>query len=916
MKRHGYIIGGQVQGVGFRPFVYRVATREGLTGHVGNTSDGVRVEVQGTPESLAAFARALERELPPLARITALRGEELPPEEGERAFAIAQSEGRQGHAVLVSPDVATCDRCLADMRDPVNRRYRYPFTNCTDCGPRYTITRSIPYDRATTSMSCFPLCPDCAAEYHDPLDRRFHAQPNACPVCGPHVWLADPASGPASGGPGEVAPEGQEAIERTAQALREGRIVAVKGLGGFHLVCDAANAGAVALLRERKRRPHKALAVMVPDVETARRIACVSDAEAAVLASPERPIVALTSRGALPALIAPDVDSIGVMLPYTPLHHLLLGAFADHADPPVLVMTSGNAGGEPIALGNREALARLRPIADLFLLHNRDILIRADDSVVRVENEREASEDRTETPGAGQGGGKAEIPPLSRQEKGANGPAQSPPLPKGSPLTEDEAVPLSGLVEESLSTSLQSLSKDLPLFSTECHSQGCPHAGIAAAPLQEGEAEAGLPLSPHQQEGEAVGSAEGAPRAVSLSPRPASGLPPLHFFRRARGFVPRPLELPRDPGRCVLAVGGELKNTLCLTRGKDAFVSQHVGDLKNLETFGFFRAMAEHLSGLLEVRPETVVCDLHPDYLSTAYAQEAGLPLFRLQHHFAHIYGVLAENGRSGPALGLALDGTGYGTDGTIWGGELLYVDAARATPENYGQRLGRLSPFPLPGGEAAIREPWRIASGFLSFPEAEPFRERFADGLGPLLGVYGKGPVHDAILEMARRHAAPLTSSCGRLFDAVSALLGLCPAITYEGQAAIRLENAQDHSVTESLPFPLRERGGLLELDTATFFLHLLKRRQAGVPVPVLARQFHQSLAEGLAELALAASRRCGVRTVALSGGVLHNRTLASLLPASLVRRGLEPLTHRALPPGDGGLSFGQAAWAACALR
>ena len=384
MKRHGYIIGGQVQGVGFRPFVYRAATRHRLTGHVGNTSDGVRVEVQGTDEALAAFAHALEHDLPPLARITSLRREELPLADGEAAFAIAHSEGHHGHAVLVSPDVATCDNCLADMRDPANRRYRYPFTNCTDCGPRYTITHSIPYDWATTSMSCFPLCPDCAAEYNDPLDRRFHAQPNACPVCGPKVWLASaPEGAPRISGP-ELA-EGQHAIERTAAALRAGNIVAVKGLGGFHLVCDATSAEAVALLRERKRRPHKSLAIMVPDLETARRVAWVSDAEAAVLSSSERPIVVLASRGVLPPAIAPDVDSIGVMLPYTPLHHLLLEAFAALSPLPALVMTSGNAGGEPISLGNREALARLRHIADLFLFHNRDILIRADDSVVRVE---------------------------------------------------------------------------------------------------------------------------------------------------------------------------------------------------------------------------------------------------------------------------------------------------------------------------------------------------------------------------------------------------------------------------------------------------------------------------------------------------------------------------------------------------
>ena len=838
MRRHGYIIGGQVQGVGFRPFVYRAATRHGLTGHVGNTSDGVRGEVQGSDEALAAFAHALEHGLPPLARITSLRREELPLADGETAFAIAHSEGRHGHAVLVSPDVATCGNCLADMRDPANRRYRYPFTNCTDCGPRYTITRSIPYDRATTSMSCFPLCPDCAAEYNDPLDRRFHAQPNACPTCGPKVWLAAaPEGDPRIPGP-ELA-EGQHAIERTAAALRAGNIVAVKGLGGFHLVCDAASAEAVALLRERKRRPHKSLAIMVPDLETARRVAHVSDAEAAALTSSERPIVVLASRGVLPPAIAPDVDSIGVMLPYTPLHHLLLEAFAALSPLPALVMTSGNAGGEPISLGNREALARLRHIADLFLLHNRDILIRADDSVVRVEPLPEA-------------GFSIDNNPQRYPQKNGIPSACSPSLPDGAP--------------------------------------------------------AGLPsTSAENVEGEAGNFSSGSLLREA---------PPLHFFRRARGFVPRPLELPRDAGRCVLATGAELKNTLCLTRGKNAFLSQHVGDLKNLETFAFFQDMAEHLGGLLEVKPEAVVCDLHPDYLSTSYALDSGLPVLRLQHHFAHVYGVLAENGHDAPALGLALDGTGYGTDGTIWGGELLFVDPKAAREERYGGRIGRLAPFPLPGGEAAIREPWRIASGFMGLPEAEGLRGRFAEDMHALLRVDGKRAVHDAILEMVRREATPMTSSCGRLFDAVSALLGLCPSVTYEGQAAIRLEAYQDLSVTTSAPFPIRERGGLLELDTAAFFLHLLELRRAGVPVPDLARRFHLGLTEGLAELALSGARRCGVRTVALSGGVFHNRTIALLLPEALARRGLVPLTHHALPPGDGGLSYGQAAWASHVLR
>lgn len=887
MRRHGYIIGGQVQGVGFRPFVYRVASRNRLTGHVGNTSDGVRVEVQGTDEGLAAFARALEHELPPLARITALRREDLPPVEGEETFGIVHSEGRHGHAVLVSPDVATCDNCLADMRDPNNRRYRYPFTNCTDCGPRYTITRSIPYDRAATSMGCFPLCPQCAAEYGDPMDRRFHAQPNACPVCGPRVWLVE-AHDPSASVP-ELA-EGQEAVERTAEALRAGNIVAVKGLGGFHLVCDATSAAAIALLRERKRRPHKSLAVMAPDLATARRIARVSDGEAAALTSSERPIVALDSLGALPSGIAPDVDSIGVMLPYTPLHHLLLEAFAARSPLPVLVMTSGNAGGEPISLGNREALARLRGIADLFLLHNRDILIRADDSVVRVE--RSGEED----------GGEA----LGREgrtflEKGFS-------LPSPNPTPSSPKTFVCGRKAEP-----EQQDKAARTFSTENDTQGYPQNDRQNREAGAAPDASGTPSRITSPPIESLGKGEGGPFFGRAS---LPHVPPLHFFRRARGFVPRPLELPRDAGRCVLATGAELKNTLCLTRGGDAFLSQHVGDLKNLETLAFFREMAEHLSGLLEVRPEAVVCDLHPDYLSTGYALESGLPVLRLQHHFAHVYGALAENGHDAPALGLALDGTGYGTDGTIWGGELLFVDPRAASGERYGGRIGRLAPFPLPGGEAAIREPWRIVSGFMGLPEAEAYRERFAERMDELLGTERKQAVHAAIMEMVRRDATPRTSSCGRLFDAASALFGLCPAITYEGQAAIRLEAAQDISGTTVPPFPIRERDGLMELDTATFFLHLLELRQAGVPVPLLARRFHLGLVDGLAELALSGARRCGVRTVALSGGVLHNRTVALLLPGALERRGLVPLTHHALPPGDGGLSFGQAAWACRILR
>lgn len=838
MERDGYLVCGQVQGVGFRPFVYRAARRLGLTGCVGNTSEGVRVEVQGGRAALNAFARALENDPPPLARVTSCRRTALPPVEGEHEFQIIRSQGQSGHTVLVSPDVATCDACLADIRDPRNRRYGYAFTNCTDCGPRYTITRSIPYDRAVTSMSCFPLCPDCRAEYENPGDRRFHAQPNACPVCGPRLRLIGDAGdgvpaaafGPAfrpafrSDAWSQRGEDGADAdpIGRAAAALAQGRIVAIKGLGGFLLACDARNVSAVAELRRRKRRPHKALAVMVGDLESARRIAWLTPEEEALLAGPERPVVVAWRRGGvLPEIIAPDVADLGIMLPYTPLHHLLLEAFgravrADRigrdgenaGEPGVLVMTSGNAGGEPIALGNREALERLAGIADLFLVHNRDILIRADDSVVRL------------------------VRP-----------------------TGDDAPPQ------------------------------------------------------------------------------------RHFLRRARGFVPRPTDLaplPRGESPCVLAVGSELKNTLCLTRGDEAFVSQHIGDVKNPETFAFLRETAAHLMALLEVRPEAVVRDAHPDLLSSVFAEEYGrghgVPVLCLQHHFAHIYSVLAEHGHAGPAVGLALDGTGLGDDGTIWGGELLLVHpgaVSRAAPSP-GRRIGRLRPFPLPGGDAAVREPWRLARALLTLCEHEDVG--FRAGEGTLILPGGTEAGHAAVAELVRadltrrargeRGLMLWTSSCGRLFDAVSALLGLCDAISYEGQAAIRLEQAQEtrgkrrEAWPEAGPLFVREApDGLLEIDTLALFREVVDCRRAGCPVGETARRFHLMLGEHLAELARIGAARAGVDVVALSGGVLHNVTLIRHLPEALIRRGLTPLLHKDLPPGDGGLCLGQADWARRAL-
>lgn len=809
--RRAFVAAGQVQGVGFRPFVYRLAQEGGLTGTVGNTSEGVRMEVQGGPEEVARFGRRLQDELPPLARLVGLTEEELAPLPDEAEFVIVPSSGHAGHSVLVSPDMGICPDCLADMRDPLNRRYGYAFTNCTNCGPRYTITRSIPYDRATTSMSCFPLCPDCAAEYANPADRRFHAQPIACPVCGPRLWLVDRET--AAKGHTGPSPENEAlALARAGQVLMDGGILALKGLGGFQLACDARDATALRELRRRKARPHKPLALMVRDLESARSLCELTSEHEALLQSPEKPIVLCPRRAgdmdALPLEVAPDTSMVGLMLPYTPLHAALFDWLAGRAVlPPALVMTSANPGGEPICLGNREALARLGHLADAWLLHDRDILVRVDDSVLTV--------------------------------------APQPPQPVQFPQREQS----NALAGESNGT-----------FSP-------PLARRAASPL---------------------------------------------FFRRARGYVPRPVFLP-DDGPTVLGAGAELKGTICLTRGREAFVGQHIGDLENPATLGFYEEVAAHLESLLEVRPRAIVCDLHPDFLSSHYAAQraaqAGLPLWRLQHHAAHAASVLAENGHYAPALALCLDGTGLGEDGSIWGGELIFMDLNTAC----WRRLGRLSPFALPGGEAAIREPWRIALGLQIQCGRTP------EALAPWQPQYALAAA--AVGEMLRRGInCPRTSSCGRLFDAVAAQLGICLSTTYEGQAAIRLEDVAGplagalgpgaDAQPQIWPVAVAERDGLLELDSAGLFVHVLEAQAAGMPMQESAARFHLSLAHGFADMVARAAQDAGLKAVGLSGGVLQNAVLARLLADLLAERGLETLTHHELPPGDGGLCLGQAVW------
>ena len=785
--RQSYVISGQVQGVGFRPFVYRLAQRLNLTGFVRNTAAGVNLEVQGEPAGLVAFVMALRSELPPLARIADMHVADVPARPDEREFVIAGSEGASAAGVLVSPDVAMCSDCGRDIANSGDRRYNYPFTNCTNCGPRYTITRSLPYDRPATSLACFPLCPDCAAEYENPEDRRFHAQPTACPACGPEIGFYDAA--------GELLHEGEEAMRQAGQALARGKIVAVKGLGGFHLACDAGNSEAVLRLRERKNRPHKPLALMVPDLSTARAVVELNEAEAALLSGTEAPVLLCPkrSRFILSPYLAPDCPELGVMLPYTPLHQLLLNAFREIIPAPsVLVMTSGNPSGEPVCKGNREALEKLSGYADFFLLHNRDILARVDDSVLRV-------------------------------------------------LPADET----------------------------------------------------------------------------------GGQPQIQFLRRARGFVPRPVKLRGLPegGAPLLAVGAELKNTFCLCRGSEAFVSQHVGDLNCLENQVFFEEAKEHLSRLLDFAPEIAVHDLHPDYLSTRLALDSGLPCHGVQHHAAHIFGVAAEHGHTGRLLGLALDGAGLGDDGTVWGGELLLIDNrpdadlsdCGAKNNNNYCRLGHLSHMPLPGGDAAALAPWRMAQGLLSLVGVEDLLPEHCHWVKNETGQADA----ELLGQMLRQNAnVGRTSSCGRLFDAVAGLLGFPAAMSFEGQAAAWLEQLQTLEERGAYACSVQMGTGRLEtgrllLDVPGLFVQVWEDARGGIPAGIIARRFHLGLAAGLAELAARAAQELNIQTVALSGGVLQNRTMAAALSGLLRARGLAPLMHKDVPCNDGGISLGQAAWA-----
>ncbi len=656
IQRRRIVVQGIVQGVGFRPFVYGQARSRDLVGFVLNDSQGVTIEVEGVDAALDGFERAMREQAPPLARIDSVTTE-LIPARHDNAFIISHSQKGQERRALISPDSSTCDDCLRELFDPADRRYHYPFINCTNCGPRFTIVQDVPYDREKTTMRVFPMCPVCRAEYDDPRNRRFHAQPNACPVCGPQVRLIEWNS-PRS----EVA--AADAISLAAHHLADGAILAIKGLGGYHLACDAFNEEAVQRLRQRKHREAKPFALMVPDLETARQLCQVSDAEAALLQSHRRPIVLLTRQPAsmVASEVAPACDTLGIMLPYTPLHHLLLRAVAAATEaertarPAALVMTSGNVSDEPIAYRDDDARRRLASIANGMLTHNRDIHMRCDDPVMRI----------------------------------------------------------------------------------------------------------------------AAGGEQ--------------------FFRRSRGYAPEPIPLSLELPVPLLACGGHLKNTFCLGKEKRAFLSHHIGDLENLETLTSFREGIAHFQRLFDIYPEAVAYDLHPEYLATKYALDAPIPQkIGVQHHHAHIASVLAEHGLRDAVIGVAADGTGYGTDGAIWGCEIMSADLSGF------ERLAHLAYIPLPGGEQAVRQPWRVAAAYL----VQAFGDDFLELDIPFVRQLDRSKWHALSQMMSRNLNSPPTSSLGRLFDAVAALLGVRREVIYEGQAAIELEVLARSGQADALEAP-----------------------------------------------------------------------------------------------------------------
>ena len=749
-------ISGIVQGVGFRPFVYQLAIQCGVNGEVLNTASGVTILVEGDKKGIETFCSCVEKQSPPLARITHI-DVQAATVTGVSGFSIVPSRGDARRTTLISPDVSVCDDCVEELLNPADRRHRYPFINCTNCGPRYTIIDDIPYDRPATSMKHFEMCVPCRSEYDDPMNRRFHAQPNACAVCGPAVTLFDNRRRLVTD---------PDPIEKTAALLKKGHIVAIKGLGGYHLAVDATNDGAVELLRRRKGREEKPFAVMSRDLDAVRRYACIGSGEEVLLLSRRRPIVLLKKRSATTGLadaVSPDNAYFGVMLPYTPLHYLLMEhPFA------ALVMTSGNISEEPICIDNSDAFERLEEIADFFLIHNRDIYLRSDDSIVR----RSAGAER--------------------------------------------------------------------------------------------------------------------------------------FIRRSRGYVPEPVFLKRKQPS-VLACGGELKNTVCLTQTDRAFMSQHIGDLENLETYRFLELTVRHLCRILDFRPEIIACDLHPDYLSTRYAEaQTGMELVRIQHHHAHIVSCLAENRADGPVIGLAFDGTGYGSDGTVWGGEVLVTEV------DHFDRVGHLSCVAMPGSAAAIKEPWRMAVSYLY----EAFGDGVADLDLPVTAAVAPEKIRTAVQMIKGGINSPRTSSLGRLFDGVAAIVGLRTHVHYEGQAAMALETATGELNGNGYEFGWETVEGTCRIPVKSIIRGVVKDVRKGKSVEWIGARFHDTLIRLFTELCQQIRRDTGLKRVALSGGSFQNDLLLTGLIRELEGRLFTVFTHQKVPANDGGLSLGQAVAAAAMAK
>ena len=740
LRRLRVHIKGAVQGVGFRPFVYRIAKELELKGFVINNSSGVYIEVEGEEERLNTFLLRLNREKPPLARVYSQEVQFLEPA-NYKDFEIRKSSEEGEKEVLVLPDIATCEDCLRELFDPKDRRYRYPFINCTNCGPRFTIIEKLPYDRENTTMKVFKMCPECKGEYENPLDRRFHAQPNACPKCGPWVSLYKGK---------DLIAEREEALKILIEAIKKGKIVAVKGIGGFHLICDATNEESVKTLRKRKRRSEKPFAVMFKDLKQVEDFANSTDLEKALLISPERPIVLIKKKRDLAPSVSPFLKRVGAFLPYSPLHHLILSEL----EFPV-VATSGNISDEPIVKDNEEALNKLADLADLILVHNREIKRRCDDSVVKV-----------------------------------------------------------------------------------------------------------------------VG---GVPTPI----------------RRSRGYVPLPVELPFKLPKKVLAVGGMLKNTFAIGFGNKVILSQHVGDIENLTTLKVFEESVLDLMKLYEFEPDVIVCDMHPRYETTRWAEEfarkRGIPLLKVQHHHAHVLSCMAENGLKGKVLGIAWDGTGYGEDGTLWGGEFLISDYT-----SY-ERVFYFKPVILIGGEKAVKEPRRVALSILF----ELFGEETLNLDLPPVRTFKGSDLKNLYVAWKRGINSPPSSSVGRLFDALASILDLRQTLSYEGQGAMMVEDLYDPTVKDGYPYEIRGR----QIDLRESFREVLKEKDKKVAV--------SKFINTLAEICLEIAKRTEIEKVCLSGGVMQNDPLVSRIKELLSKEGFKVYTHQRVPPNDGGISLGQTVYA-----